>query len=82
MDSACQERGPEQDPSQLSASEVEGPIIAPTPEKEAETNSAAPEPPRQESAPPANAKASHSTPAPGECTATIHCSSTLVERTA
>ncbi|XP_031435376.1 arginyl-tRNA--protein transferase 1 isoform X5 [Clupea harengus] len=65
MDSACQERGPEQDPSQLSASEVEGPIIAPTPEKEAETNSAAPEPPRQESAPPANAKASHSTPAPG-----------------
>ncbi|XP_062376218.1 arginyl-tRNA--protein transferase 1 isoform X1 [Sardina pilchardus] len=65
MDSVCHESGPARDSSQLSASDVEGPINPPSVDKEAETNSAAPEPPRQDADPPANAKASRSAPIPG-----------------
>ncbi|XP_041921568.1 arginyl-tRNA--protein transferase 1 isoform X1 [Alosa sapidissima] len=65
MDSVCHESGPARDSSQLSASEVEGPINPPDVDKGAETNSAAPEPPRQDAGPPANAKAIRSAPIPG-----------------
>ncbi|XP_063046963.1 arginyl-tRNA--protein transferase 1 isoform X2 [Engraulis encrasicolus] len=64
MDSACQESAPPPAPPQLSASEVESPVVPPAPETppdapvpvpipaqpktEPETNSAAPEPPQEE----------------------------------
>ncbi|KAL2082887.1 hypothetical protein ACEWY4_020660 [Coilia grayii] len=70
MDSVCQESGAPPDPPQLSASEVERPVVPPTPETNAETNSAAPEPPQEEDAAPpstnaTNAKGPRTAPTPG-----------------